>query len=156
MGHGKEWREIKEKGRKKDEIFKGPGRLELQDGGNGEETQREKMTRRYKKEGIKQKVDLPQNRNETGQERGELGFRIEVVRGVRTGGGGREERLRVAGRSAVGAELSDGNGHLLSSARDYFVGHKGVRTSLYMIQIRPRNRLKRSLHFCLRVLDIIF
>lgn len=86
MGHGKEWREIKEKGRKKDEIFKGPGRSELQDGGNGEETQREKMTRRYKKEGIKQKVDLPQNRNETGQERGGVGVQNRSRQGSKNWG----------------------------------------------------------------------
>lgn len=69
--------------------------------------------------------------------------------------GGRIDSGR-QGCSAAGAEPSDGNGHLFSSAHDDFVGHKVVRTSLYMTQIKPRNRLKRSLHFCLGVLDKIF
>lgn len=64
------------------------------------------MMRRCKKEGLK-KVDLSQNRNETGQGR-KLGFRIEIVRGVnekcvRTGGGGREDRLGAAGLQCCGS-----------------------------------------------------
>ena len=71
MEHKKNGEKWRKKTRKKDEIFKGAGRLELQDGGNGWERLWEKMMRRYKKEGIKKWVDLAQNRNTTGQVEGD-------------------------------------------------------------------------------------